>query len=189
MHVKRPDCAAVVGKTTSSAHSEAALRYGEPYNDEGRESKTMYRARYTVGTSGWYYVPEQDLCTSCTSEKSDSIPDRIVHLPKNMYACPYPGCTQIYKTPSGIRKHWTSSNGHPGEVPKLYAAEIAISGQQCLKAQDGDGHFSDHELIQMMGLCDGQVDTRSSGRFSRSSRLSNQQSGKSGMFILTLCTR
>ena len=104
-----------------------------------------------------------------------------------MFACPYPGCTQIYKTPSGIRKHWTSTTGHPGDVPKLYAAEVAISGEQCLQAPAG---FSDQELIQMMGLFDSQVDTRSCGRFSRTSNLSSyQQSGSPGMFTSGLCTR
>jgi hypothetical protein len=94
-----------------------------------------------------------------------------------MYACPFPGCTHVCKTPSGIRKHWTSLSGHIGDVPKLFAAEIAISEKHDMTVPCGAGLLSDMELINMMGLSGSQIDTRSSGRFSRSSGLSSQRTG------------
>jgi hypothetical protein len=90
------------------------------------------------------------------------------------YMCPFLGCTKTYSTTSGIRKHWESPNGgHEGEVPKLVASELRVVPALELTAVNEAA--SDFTLINMMGLTDGNVDTRSAGRFARASRLAEQQ--------------
>lgn len=90
------------------------------------------------------------------------------------YMCPFLGCTKTYSTTSGIRKHWESPNGgHEGEVPKLVASELRVVPALELTADNEAA--SDFTLINMMGLTDGNVDTRSAGRFARASRLAEQQ--------------
>ena len=89
------------------------------------------------------------------------------------YMCPFPGCSKLYLSCSGIRKHWESVSGHPGEVPKLVASELkVVPGLELTAVNEA---VSDLDLITMMGLTDGNVETRSAGRFARASRLAEQQ--------------
>jgi len=91
----------------------------------------------------------------------------------NQYKCPYPECKQTFGTTSGIRKHWLSSTGHGDTVPKLVASELMVVSIPASPAIS-DASVSDATLVNMMGLSEGQVDTRSAGRFARASLLANQ---------------
>ena len=92
------------------------------------------------------------------------------------FKCPFPGCSKTYLTPSGIRKHWESpTGGHEGEVPKLVASELKLKVVPALELTAVNEAVSDFALIDMMGLTDGNVETRSAGRFARASRLAEHQ--------------
>lgn len=174
-YCRRLDCAAAMRTALSAAQSGPAERYKEYWRDVNFVMEATYRVRSRVRRSvlGSGGLRSQCACKNRYSHCFTSTDLFFI----DMYACPFPGCTETYKTPSGIRKHWKSSNGHPGEVPRLCAEEIAILDEKDMEATGVVELSSDQDLIRMMGLCDGQVDTRSSGRFARLSRLSAQQSG------------
>ena len=94
-----------------------------------------------------------------------------------MFTCPFVGCNKHFETIPGIRKHWTSPNGHFGECPKLSKSELLGGDTPELSIGTGPGP-GDSALIEMMGLNEGRVDTRSAGRFARASGLGGHQAGK-----------
>jgi len=87
--------------------------------------------------------------------------------------CPYIGCTRDFETCSGVRSHWLRQ--HPGDVPVLIADELRIALQQDSLVETVS-EVNDDDLIAMMGLTstDSAVDSRSAGRFARSSGLDSQ---------------
>ena len=95
---------------------------------------------------------------------------------QSMFTCPFLGCNKRYDTVPGIRKHWSAFNGHPGECPKLIGSDLRTSEIPLPTVQRSDDP-NDNDLIHMMGLTSGNVDTRSSGRFARASGLGAQNCG------------
>jgi hypothetical protein len=94
-----------------------------------------------------------------------------------MFLCPSPGCDKRFETVPGIRSHWRSLNGHSGECPKLIATDLLATETPLPNIQRSDDP-KDNDLIEMMGLTDGNVDTRSSGRFARASGLGAERRGE-----------
>lgn len=94
-----------------------------------------------------------------------------------MFTCPFPDCNKRYSTVPGIRKHWSSSTGHIGECPRLIGTNLFTSQTSQSNGQHSDDP-NDNALIDMMGLTDGNVDTRSSGRFARASGLGAHPCGE-----------
>ena len=101
-----------------------------------------------------------------------------------MYTCPFPGCNKQYTSVPGIRHHWNSSSGHPGECPKLSRLDLLAVQEQAME-NTTTVDPADIDLIEMMGLTEGNVDTRSAGRFARASRL-DQYSGVFQLIVLQI---
>jgi hypothetical protein len=93
-----------------------------------------------------------------------------------MFTCPFPGCNKPFETIPGIRKHWTSLSGHFGECPKLVKSEFLLCDTTEHSIENSPCP-DDNALIEMMGLSEGNVDTRSAGRFARASGLGGHQAG------------
>ena len=72
-----------------------------------------------------------------------------------------------------------SATGHPGDVPSLVASKLLVVSVDPSPEQKDPPckDPSDIALIDMMGLSESQVDTRSAGRFARASGLSAQKTG------------